>query len=58
MGNKEINIICYADDAVLIADSKDNLQRLLHQFMLSCQTHNIKISISKTKTLTVSKEPL
>jgi hypothetical protein len=33
MGNKEINIICCADDAVLNADSEDNLRRLLHQFI-------------------------
>jgi hypothetical protein len=58
INNKEISIIWYADDAVLTVDSKDNLQRLLHQFMLRCQKHNMKISISKTKTLTVSKEPL
>jgi hypothetical protein len=58
MSNEEISIICYADDAVLIADREDNLQRLLHQFMLNCQKHNMKISTSKTKTLTLSKEPL
>jgi hypothetical protein len=53
MENKEINIICYADDAVLIADNDDNLQRLLYQFLLSSQKYNMKISVGKTKTLTV-----
>jgi hypothetical protein len=33
MGNKEVNIIFYADDAVLIAGREENLQRLLHQFI-------------------------
>ena len=32
MENTFFNVICYADDAVLIADSEDNLQRLLHAF--------------------------
>ncbi|KAI4500235.1 hypothetical protein M0802_004652 [Mischocyttarus mexicanus] len=27
MGNHKITIICYANDAILIADSEDNLQR-------------------------------
>ena len=32
MGNAPIHIICYADDAVLIADSEENLQTLLLRF--------------------------
>jgi hypothetical protein len=55
-----LNIICYADNAVLSADSENNLQRLLHQFMLSCQNYHMKISASTSKTedLTVHKEQL
>ena len=32
MGEKKINILCYADDAVLVAEDENDLQRLLHQF--------------------------
>jgi hypothetical protein len=32
MGNDPIHIICYADEAVLIADSEENLQTLLLRF--------------------------
>lgn len=32
MRNKEINISCYADDAALIAENEDDLQRLLLLF--------------------------
>jgi hypothetical protein len=56
IGDKEMNIIRYADDAVLNADNESNLQRLLHQFMLSCQKFHMKMTVSKTKALTVSKE--
>jgi hypothetical protein len=41
IGDKELNVTCYADDAVLIADSENSLQRLLHQFRLSCQTYHV-----------------
>ncbi|XP_045480918.1 uncharacterized protein LOC123685306 [Harmonia axyridis] len=30
MGNENISILCYTDDAVLIAENEDDLQRLLH----------------------------
>jgi len=51
MGNKDgiINIIYYANDAVLIADSEDDLLRRLPQFLLSCHKHNFNIPISKTR---------
>lgn len=29
MGNAEITIVCYADDAVLIAENEDNLQGVI-----------------------------
>lgn len=52
-----MNIICYADDVVLIA-SGDDLQRLLHQFITTAKRVNMEIFKEKTKYLTVSKEPL
>jgi hypothetical protein len=58
MGNKEIHITCYADDAVLTTDNEDNLQSFLHQFLLSYQKYNTKIAIIKTKALTVCERPL
>jgi hypothetical protein len=53
MGNREIHIIYYADELVLIAGHEGNSQRLLYQFFLSYQQNETKISISiKTKTIT------
>ena len=58
MGEKKINILCYADDAVLVAENEDDLQRLLHQFNLVAKSFNMVISASKSKCMTTSKTPL
>ena len=58
LGDENVNIICYADDATLIADNEDDLQRLLNRFSYSCTKFDLKISSKKTKSLIISKEPL
>lgn len=58
MGNREIQILCYADDTVLIAEDEDDLQRLLHQFNITAKKFNMKISAEKTKSVVISKEPI
>lgn len=49
----ETTILCYADDVVLISENEDELQRLL-QFYDS----NTMISVPKTKSLVIAKEPI
>jgi hypothetical protein len=46
MWNNPINIICYADDAVLIANSTENLQTLLLEFYKMAAGLNMEISQS------------
>lgn len=58
MGTKNISIICYADDAVIVAESEDNLQKLLHTFNQTAKQLNMVISTSKTKCMTTSKVPI
>lgn len=58
MGNKEIQILCYADDTILIAENEDDLQRLMHQFNITAKKFNMKISAEKTKSVVISKEPI
>lgn len=58
MGNENISILCYADDAVLIAENEDDLQRLLYLFNSIAKSLNMVISVTKTKCLTTSKYPL
>jgi hypothetical protein len=55
MWNNLINIICYADDEVLIADSTENLQTLLLKFDQMAANLNMEISINKTKYLVISR---
>jgi hypothetical protein len=55
MGNDSIHIICYADDAVLIADNEENLQTLLLRFDQLAERLNMEISLNKTKSLTISR---
>ena len=57
MGQTEFKIFCYADDAVLIAESKNNLQRMLFEFNQTANKYNTSISIAKTKSMIISKKP-
>jgi len=55
MGKVPINIICYADDAVLIADGEENLKILLLRFDQMAERLSMEISLNKTKSLTISR---
>lgn len=57
MGTREIKLICYADDVVLIADNEDDLQRMLYRFEQVAHELNMEISIDKTKVLTIARYP-
>ncbi|XP_055389920.1 uncharacterized protein LOC129618916 [Condylostylus longicornis] len=58
IGDNNIKIICYADDAVLLAENEDNLQRLLYRVTKTAERYNMEISTEKTKSMTVSKDPV
>ena len=45
MGNTEIKIMCYADDAVIVSEDEDNLQRLLYKFEQTTNKYKMEISI-------------
>jgi hypothetical protein len=51
-------IILYADNTVLMAESSSNLQTLLDQFYLYCDTWKMKINVDKTKIVVFSKGQL
>ena len=55
MEGTQTQAICYADDAVLLADSEENLQNILMKFEQSAKKLNMEISLKKTKCLSTSK---
>ena len=54
-GGKNVNNIRYADDMVLVADSADELQRLLNRLMHVCKRMRLRISKGKTEVMGVTK---
>lgn len=54
-GNHEIRLLCYA---VLIANSEDDLQRLLQTFHRTAHIYNMEISKTKTKSMVIAREPI
>ena len=55
IGGVNINNIRYADDTVLIADTKEKLQKLLDEVNRESERYGLKINIKKTETLVVTK---
>lgn len=57
LGRHLLKIVCFADDAALLADTEDGLQWLLQAFKSEAEELNMKISIKKTKSMVISREP-
>ena len=55
VGGRNINNIRYADDTVLIADSAEKLQTLIRALVQSSEQRGLKLNISKTKVMVVTK---
>jgi hypothetical protein len=45
-----LNTLLFADDQIIIQESGDELQRSIFYLNNICKSHNLKISINKTKT--------
>lgn len=53
MGDKELRILCYGDDAVLLSNTKDDLQRFLYKFTVTAKQYNKIISFSETEAMVI-----
>jgi hypothetical protein len=49
--NLNLGILLFADDAILFANSEDDLQRSTYQFQLIAEKFSKKISTDKTKVM-------
>lgn len=50
------SMVCYADDAAIIAETEDDLQRQLYKFYKTSKLLNMNIATSKTKSMTFSRD--
>ena len=55
-GGQNVTNLRYADDAVLIADSRKKLQRMLNKLNAKCKTYGMAMNVKKTKVMVMSKE--
>ena len=55
MGDALVNCLMYADDVVLLSNSKEGLQKSLSSLQKYCDSWNLKINIEKTKILIFNK---
>lgn len=58
MGHKTLNIVCYADNAILMAKNENDLQWLLYRFQIIAEKLNMMTSAKKSDSMAISKEPI
>ena len=56
INGENINNIRYADDTVLIADSEENLQRLLDKTIEKSEEMGLTLKVKKTECMVISKK--
>jgi hypothetical protein len=49
--NLNLDILLFADDVILFANSEDDLQRSMYQFQLIAETCRMRIFTDKTKVM-------
>ena len=56
IGSAILNSISWADDLILISESKEGLQRCLNLLFLYCKKWGLEVNADKTKTMVFSKQ--
>ena len=51
-----VNSLVYADDTVLMAESREGLERLVTEFAGVCGRRKLRVNVSKSKVMVVSKD--
>ena len=46
-----VSQLLYADDTVLIGNSRENLQQLLHEFDIVCKRRKLKVKVDKSNVM-------
>ena len=55
VSGKRVNNLRYADDTVLLAETEQDLERLLHEVNRSGEEFGLKLNVGKTKAMVISK---
>ncbi|XP_044746226.1 uncharacterized protein LOC123322928 [Coccinella septempunctata] len=58
MGDRSLKVLFYADDGVVVAGNEDAVQCLLYKMKISAEKFNMSISINKTQSMVISKNPI
>ena len=56
LGGNLVSSLAYADDLIVMADSVESLQANMLELEEKCREYGMKISISKTKVMSVGKK--
>ncbi|GJQ86042.1 hypothetical protein Trydic_g10612 [Trypoxylus dichotomus] len=56
MRQESIKVLCCTDDAIIMADNEDDLQRLLYQFQTKAESLNMQISMEETESMVLAKQ--
>src|ERR1700755_2886271 len=52
-GEWEVNVLLFADDAVLVAESGEKLRMLVKEFVRECATKGLRVNSSKSKVMRI-----
>ena len=55
IAGRNINNIGYADNTVLLSDSKEKLQRLVDELSEECRSYGLSVNTTKSKVLGLTK---
>ena len=55
IGGRNINSLRYADDTVLLAETEEDLQKIVHQVKRESESFGLLMNAKKTKTMVFSK---
>jgi hypothetical protein len=56
IGGETVSVLLFADDMVLVANSKDDLSNLLAKVKQYCDKWQLEVNVNKTKVVVVSKD--
>jgi hypothetical protein len=56
IGDKNVSVLLYADDAVLLAENADELQRMLDSLNEGTTSMNLRVNVGKTKVVVFESE--